>query len=145
MSVFDPKQVSVLLNGTQIKDWADGTDVIDAKHNADAGAYTIGASGTGVFVANADRSGTLTLKIKQHSADNTFLSRRLAQQRGAIQSFTPFTLDIRDLLNQDVVTATNGYFTTPPGFTRGAGHNPETWTLVFEVMEITLEKGFGNT
>ncbi|TWP35347.1 DUF3277 domain-containing protein, partial [Xylella fastidiosa subsp. fastidiosa] len=50
----------------------------------------------------------------------------------------------RDLLNQDVVTATQGYFTTPPGFTRGAGHNPETWTLVFEVMDITLEKGFGN-
>jgi len=144
MSLFDPKQVSVLINGTQIKDWADGSDVINAKNNVDAGAHTIGASGTGVFVANPDRSGTLVLKLKQHTADNKFLGGMLAQQRNSIKGFTPITLEIRDLLNQDVVVATNGYFSTPPEYTRGNGHNAETWTISFEQMDIKLERGLGN-
>lgn len=141
MAVFDPKEVSVLLDGREISDWSDGSDVVKFEFSADAGEWVIGANGTGVFVANTDKSGTLTLKIKQHSDDNAYLSKLFNQQKNSIKTFTPFTLAIRDLLNGDVITATKGYFTTPTGFTRGQGHNAQEWAIKFEQGIMHLEKG----
>lgn len=141
MAVFDPKQVVVLLDGKEISDWADGSDVISAVNQVDAGQLVIGANGTGVFIANPDNSGKLTLKIKQHSADNAYLSKLFNQQKSSIKTFLPITLSIRDLINDDVVTANKGYFTTPTDYVRGNGHNAQTWTIVFEQMTMNLEKG----
>lgn len=141
MAVFDPKEVSVLLDGREISDWADGSDVISMTYEADDGEYVIGANGTGVFVANTNKSGKLVLKVKQHSEDNAFLIKLRNQQKNSIKTFNPMTLSIRDLMNGDVITAIKGYFTTPPGFVRGQGHNPEVWTIVFEQMTMHLEKG----
>ncbi len=141
MAVFDPKQVIVLLDGKEISDWSDGSDVISAVNQVDAGQLVIGANGTGVFIANPDNSGKLTLKIKQHSADNAYLSKLFNQQKSSIKTFSPITLSIRDLINDDVVTASKGYFTTPTDYVRGNGHNAQTWTIVFEQMTMNLEKG----
>ena len=141
MAVFDPKQVVVLLDGKEISDWADGSDVINATNQVDAGQMVIGANGTGVFIANPDQSGKLTLKIKQHSEDNAYLSKLFNQQKTSIKTYLPMTLAIRDLINDDVVTASKGYFTTPAPYMRGNGHNATTWTIVFEKMTMNLEKG----
>ncbi|MFC0969131.1 phage protein [Pasteurella multocida] len=141
MAVFDPKEVSVLLDGREISDWADGADVISVAYSVDDGEYVIGADSRGIFIANTDKSGTLTLKVKQHSEDNAYLSKLRNQQKNSIKTFAPMTLSIRDLMNGDVVTATKGYFTTPPSFVRGQGHNPETWTIKFESVVMNLEKG----
>ncbi|VFR20212.1 Phage-related protein [plant metagenome] len=138
---FDPNQISLLLSGVEIKDFADGADVIAVSHSGPAGAYTMGATGRGVFIANADRSGTLTLKLLQHSDDNKYLSDRLAAQRNSLKTFEPLTLEIRDLLNEDQATGLRGYFTDLPTFTRGAGHNTSTWVIAFETITIKNEKG----
>ncbi|AOJ86729.1 hypothetical protein WS87_08610 [Burkholderia sp. MSMB0856] len=144
MAVFDPKQVSVLINGVPIDDWSDGADVIQAEYNTDAGATTIGANGKGVFVASANQSGKVTLKIKQHSPDNKYLNGLRTQQETRLKSFTPLELNIRDLLNEDVVTASKGFFTTRPKFARGDGHNPTEWVIEFETLNMELEKGLWN-
>lgn len=138
---FDPSQISLLLSGVEIKEFADGADVIAVAHSGPAGGYTMGATGRGVFVSNADRSGTLTLKLLQHGADNKYLADRLAAQRNSLKTFEPFTLEIRDLLNEDQVTGLRGYFTDLPTFTRGAGHNASTWVIAFENITIKNEKG----
>ncbi|MGF6878358.1 phage structural protein [Paraburkholderia sp. MM5477-R1] len=144
MASFDPKQVSVLINGVPIDDWSDGADVIQAEYNADAGALTVGANGTSIFVASADDSGQVTLKIKQHSPNSKYLNALRVQQQSNLKTFTPLELNIRDLLNDDVVTASKGYFTTRPKYTRGAGHNPTEWVMVFETLNMNLEKGIWN-
>lgn len=141
MARFDPTEMSVLLDGREISDWADGADVIDLSYQTDDGEYVIGANGTGVFVANSNKSGKLTLKIKQHSEDNEYLSKLRNQQKNSIKTFTPMTLTIRDLMNGDVATGIKGYFTTPPKLTRGQGHNSTDWVIVFEKINIKLEKG----
>lgn len=141
MARFDPKEVTVLIDGREISDWADGADVISIAYQTDDGEYVIGANGTGVFVANTNKSGKLTLKIKQHSSDNAHLIKLRNQQKNSLKTFMPMTLSIRDLMNGDVVTATKGYFTTPPTFVRGQGHNAQTWTFVFEQMTLNLEQG----
>ena len=141
MAVFDPKQVSVLINDWRVTDWADGTDVIHAQFSVDHGALTIGAGGTGVFVQNPDESGTLTLGVKQHSPDNAHLDTLRRLQRANIKAFLPLQLSIRDLLNEDVVTGVQGFFTTPPEYTRGTSANHTTWTFVFGIMTMRLERG----
>ena len=115
--------------------------MINATNQVDAGQMVIGANGTGVFIANPDQSGKLTLKIKQHSEDNAYLSKLFNQQKTSIKTYLPMTLAIRDLINDDVVTASKGYFTTPAPYVRGNGHNATTWTIVFEKMTMNLEKG----
>lgn len=110
-------------------------------YSVDDGEYIIGADGRGIFIANTDKSGTLTLKVKQHSEDNAYLIKLRNQQKNSIKTFAPLTLSIRDLMNGDVVTATKGYFTTPPNFVRGQGHNAQTWTIKFENVVMNLEKG----
>lgn len=141
MATFDPKEVVVLLDGREISDWADGSDVINFAFQTDDGEMIIGADGMGIYIANTNRSGKLTLKVKQHSEDNAYLIKLRNQQKERIKTFTPMTLAIRDLMNGDLVTATKGYFTTPPNFVRGQGHNAQTWTFVFEKGAMNLEKG----
>lgn len=141
MAIFDPKQVTVLLNGREISDWADGSDVINLTANQPAGAYTMGVGGTGVFVANPDGSGKLTLKIKQHSPDNEFLSKLFNKQKANIKIASALTLSIRDLINDDTATGVKGYFTDSPAYARGNGHNATTWVIEFERVTIKLEKG----
>lgn len=141
MAVFDPRQVVLTLNGVTIDGWADGADVINIAQEADAGEWVMGADGFGVFVANSDESAVLTLKLKQHCNSNNHLSKLFKQQRRTLKGFKPFRLEIRDLLNDDLVSAVNGYFTKSPAYVRGQGHNATTWTFKFEKMEFNLEKG----
>ncbi len=138
---FDPALHSVLINGYEIKDWADGGDVISYAYVTDAGAMTIGARGRGVFVANQNRSTTLTIKLLQHSPDNKFLNRLSALQRSNMKGFTALTLSIRDLINEDRASGTSGFFTTLPGLVRGNAHNDTTHVIVFEQGNIILENG----
>jgi hypothetical protein len=138
---FDPKLHSVLLNGYEIKDWADGADVISYAYQTDAGAMTIGSRGRGVFVANQNRSTILTLKLLQHTPDNKYLNRLAAQQRNNLKTFVPLILAIRDLINEDRATGIQGFFTTLPGLVRGNAHNDTTHVIVFEQGNIVLEDG----
>lgn len=144
MSVFDPTQVVVLLNGVQISDFGEKGDAIELKPGVPAGNYTMGVTGKGTFVLDPDKSATLTLNLQQHSPDNRWLNQQKALQRGNIRAFIPFTLEIRDLLNEDLATAQRGYFTELPGYARGTSAKNTVWTIVFENHDISLEKGYGN-
>jgi hypothetical protein len=144
MKQFDPKQVTVVLGGRTFGDWSDGGDVITLEPTGDAGAPTEGADGRGVFVHNPSRAHKLTLKIKQHSEDNRILNQWHALQRSNPKAFTPLTLTVRDLLNEDAATASNGMFQGAPKLVRGNGHNGMEWSIWFETGSITLEKGLGH-
>ncbi|MBP6018798.1 MAG: DUF3277 family protein [Burkholderiaceae bacterium] len=138
---FDPKLHSVLINGYEINGWAKGGDVVSYVYNSDAGALTVGARGGGVFVANQDRSTTLTLKLLQHSPDNKFLQRLSSVQRNDLKAFVPLTLAIRDLINEDRASGVTGFFTTLPGLVRGDTANDTTHVIVFTSGNIVLEDG----
>ena len=132
---FDIKQVSVILNGYTLTGLSDDTSSIDVKFTGDAGKYTIGANGKGVWIANPDCSGTLTIKLLQQHQDNAWAAQQHALQRSDLKAFTPFSLNIRDLINNDLVTGTSGMFKTASGYTRGNQHNPGTWVIEFESLQ----------
>lgn len=142
--IFDPKQVSVIINNVQISDWADGADVINYTPISELATRTAGADGRGAIVLNPDEGFTLVLKLKQNSADNEKLQTMCNKQRANIKSFGLLSLDIRDLLNEDVATGQNGVFSVRPGFTRGVGHNPGQWTIIFDKGTVTQAKGAFN-
>ena len=144
MAVFDPKQVSVVLNGVQISDWADGADVISYTPISERATRTAGADGRGVIVLNPDNGHTLVLKIKQNSADNERLQEMCDKQSANIKSFGLLSLDIRDLLNDDLATGESGVFSNISGFVRGVGHNACEWTILFDVGTIKRTKGVFN-
>ena len=144
MSVFDPSQMSVIIDGRAITTWGEKGDMLTLTPGAPAGAYTMGSDGKGVFVVDPDKSATLVLNLPQHSADNKWFSQQKAMQQNSIRSFIPKTLEITDLLNGDVVSAQKGYFTELPPYARGTAAKNTVWTLVFETHSSNLAEGFGN-
>ena len=144
MALYDTKQIALVLNGYEIGSFDESSDSVSITQTNDAGAYTVGANGRGVFVANGDESGTLTLKVLQHSEDNQVLNEMFNQQRNSIKSFTPIEMHLKDVLNGDEITGYNGFFTTPSAFTRGTAHNATTWTIQFERIYSKLKKGAFN-
>lgn len=143
MAYFDIKQVNLSLNARAITGFT-ADAAISLAATKDAGAWTMGASGKGVWTANPDTSGTLTLTLMQNHPDNAWLSQQFALQRNNLRAFTPFSLVLRDLLNSDIVTASNGMFTTPPTIARGSDVGNCVWKIMFESVQFTLAPGYGN-
>ncbi|WXG60546.1 phage protein [Campylobacter concisus] len=115
MARYQHDTIVLLINGYEITAYADGSDVISIENAADAGAYTIGASGRGVFTGSCNQSGTLTLKLLQHSEDCKFLQDLYNQQRTEFKSFSPMTMEFKDTLNGDELSGLNGFFVNDGG------------------------------
>lgn len=142
--LFDIKQISFVMNGYSFTGFTSDTDAIDVQFNGDAGKWTIGSNGKGIWVANPDASGKVTIKLMQQHKDNAYLSNQFALQRSDPKSFTAYSLTIRDLLNNDLVSGSKGYHSTPLKFTRGGQHNPGTWVIEFESLQQVLGQPYEN-
>ncbi|MBR8461477.1 DUF3277 family protein [Campylobacter sp. faydin G-24] len=141
MARYQHDYAVLLLNGYEINAYADGADALSIENGADAGAYTIGASGKGVFLGSCNQSGTLTLKLLQHSEDVKFLQDLYNTQRNNFKAFTPLTMEFKDTLNGDSVVGLNGFFVSDGNFSRGDGHNPAEFKISFERISKKLENG----
>jgi len=138
---YDHKQSVLALSGYNITAFDESGDSLSIAPAGDIGAYTIGAGGRGVFVATGNESGTLTLKLLQHSEDNQFLSNQYNLQVSSLKAFTPIEMYFKDTINGDELVGTRGYFTTPPTTARGTSHNAATWTITFEKVTTKYAKG----
>lgn len=140
---FDLKQVAVLISGREINEFADGADSLDVSPLADVGALTIGANGHGVFTKTNNNAVRLTMNLLQNSEDNEYLCELYNRQEKRFKNFKALELYIEDTLNGDVYTASEGYFTIRPSFTRGNQTNSSTWVIDFVNGETKLAKGAG--
>lgn len=73
MRTFDFRKVSCTFKGQVITGFMDGT-AIDVGRDNDSFTRHVGADGEVSRAANADKSGTATLTLKQDSASNDMLS-----------------------------------------------------------------------
>lgn len=138
---YDHNQSVLALSGYNITAFDETGDSVSIAPAGDVGAYTIGSSGSGVFIATGNQSGTLTIKLLQHSEDNQFLSNQYNLQVNSLKAFTPIEMYFKDTINGDAVVGTRGYFTTPPTIARGTAHNATTWTITFEKITTNYTKG----
>lgn len=79
MSVYDPKDVKVVVNGTIITGFAEGT-FVQCQKNTETYSMDVGAQGEVDFAKSADNTGQITLTIKQTSPSSSFLT-KLAKGR----------------------------------------------------------------
>jgi hypothetical protein len=70
---FDPKNVSVIIGGTIIGGFTDGT-FITAERNEDMWTLKVGVDGIGTRVKTNNQSGKITLTLHQSSPSNDYLS-----------------------------------------------------------------------
>lgn len=144
MARYQHDYAVLLLNGYEITGYADGSDAISIENAVDAGAYTIGASGKGVFLGSCNQSGTLTIKLLQHSEDCKFLQDLYNKQRNDFKNFSPIEMEFKDTLNGDEITGLNGFFLNNGTFSRGDSHNPTEFKIAFESINRKLENGADN-
>jgi hypothetical protein len=67
MDVFDFKKVSTIADGVIITGWMDG-EVISVEKNEDDVIPHVGAGGDVTYAESADKTGTITLTLKQTSS-----------------------------------------------------------------------------
>ncbi|TDB43206.1 phage protein [Photorhabdus luminescens] len=144
MALYKHHQSILTLNGYEITAFDESADSVAIAPIGDDGTYTIGASGRGVFVFTGNESGTLTIKLLQHSEDNKFLMDLRNLMINNPKIFTPIEMYFKDTLNGDEIMGSRGFFTTPPTISRGTGHNAMTFVIQFERVVTKLAKGMYN-
>ncbi|MGJ5719635.1 phage protein [Morganella sp. B601] len=144
MAVYRHDRSILMLNGYEITAFDESSDSLSIAPVGDDGAMTVGAAGRAVFVFTGNESGTLTIKLLQHSADNEFLSGLRNHILNSQSAPTPVEMYFKDTWNGDEIIGERGFFTTPPTQARGTGHNAQTWTLQFERVVTKLAKGAFN-
>ena len=70
---YDPKRVSVVVDGTYLTGFMDGTFVKSEKNEDNIKAH-VGADGEVTFTEVADNTGTITVTLKQNSSSLVKLS-----------------------------------------------------------------------
>ncbi|NBM97334.1 phage protein [Proteus sp. G2660] len=144
MALYRHDRSILTINGYEITAFDESGDSISVAPIGDDGAFTIGASGGGVFVFTGNESATLTIKLLQHSADNKFLSDLRNQILNSQSAPAPIEFYLKDTWNGDEIVGHVGFFTTPPTIARGTSHNPTQWVLQFEKVITKLAKGAHN-
>jgi phage terminase large subunit-like protein len=127
---------AVVVSGVEITGWAEGDDVIDIQHAADAISSTVGAGGEMVTSISADRSGTIKFKLQQTSPSNKFLNDLLDAQRLGSASFAPIQIKFQDLGRNDVADGASCYIKKSAGIKRGAKANSQEWEFVAERLDL---------
>lgn len=123
-STIDPLLHSAVFNGYIIVGVAEGS-WFTLEQGADAATKTVGAYGDVTYTYSADRSATVTVRLKQDSPSNAILQRMAdARARG------PFEFrDSNNLTGLVVARAPVATIATRPSLARGAEENINEWTF----------------
>lgn len=80
MKSYDPKKVSMIVDGTFVVGFMDGT-FIGTEKNEDNVIPHVGAQGDVTYSESADETGTITITLKQDSSSLPFLQSLSKQKR----------------------------------------------------------------
>ena len=132
---------NIVLNvkGIVIDNYAEGDDDITVEPLVDAATTKVGADGHMVASISANRGCRVVIKLQQTSPGNAVMQRFYNLQLVAGAAFSPLSLGMKDVMLQDVVTATGGLITKQATLKRGAQANDTEWTLEFE--HYTVDAG----
>lgn len=139
MQTYSFKNVSLFVNGRPMTDYYEGDDVITVARREDAASDVVGADGKMGVAIHANRSGTVTFRLKQTSLDAGYLYALVnAMQAG---SFTVASVQVKDSRRGDLAVGTAGYILKPADMTRGQGINVQEWTIVLEDINTSAKDG----
>jgi len=122
VDTYDPRDVMVVVDGTVITGFAEGTFVTAEKASDNYVKY-VGAQGEVARSRNADPTGTITVTLNQTSPSNSFLN-SLARSK---DTFSAFVIDRNT--QQVQAGGSECWIQKPASISRGAEIETREWTI----------------
>jgi hypothetical protein len=144
MRVFQFGNVTAVLDAAhEVTGYAAGDDVIKAERSVDGASHVMGADGSMAMAISSDKSGTVTFKLLQTSSTNRYLLQRYALQEAGSRTFTPISLNVKDVHRLDVIIGIAGYLKKLPMIQRGEKTAEQEWSIVFQQLWFDLGDAMG--
>ena len=136
---YDPSQVVLSVGGATISGFTDSTFITVAR---DEDAYTkvVGADGQVSRAKNANKSGSVTITLKQSSASNDILSALAAADEAGNAGLVPIL--IKDILGTTYVSSTAAWIKKLPDMAMAKEVSDREWVLDCDALTIFVG---GNT
>lgn len=132
---YDPRDVSVVVDGHIVVGFAEGS-LVQAEKNEDDVSMYVGSQGEVTFVDSADNTGTITLTLKHDSPSN----RKLMELRNDKE---PFSVRVTDKnFDGDVsVGGSQARIQKAPPFNRGDSVEETEWAILVADWDQVFEDG----
>ena len=133
LRTYDPKSVVVSIGGVPMGGYADGTFLLIDR---DENAFTkvTGADGTSTRVKSNNRSGSMTITLKQSSPSNDILSGFAALDELSNTGVVPIL--IKDLSGNSLYFSATGWIQKFPSSEFGKEINNRDWILDLVDVDI---------
>ena len=128
MQTYSPEDTILICGGSIISGYADGT-FISIEREVDAYTKVVGADGEVSRTRSANRSGTLTLTLKQTSNSNKVLGAKQAlDEAGDLGVFNCQMVDNNGYL----LFSSRAWIRKPPTFEYGTDEGNREWSIDLE-------------
>jgi len=133
---YDPKSVVVSIGGVPMSGYADGTFLV-VDRDEQAFTKVTGADGTSTRVKSNNRSGSMTLTLKQSSPSNDVLSGFTALDELSNSGVVPIL--IKDLSGNSLYFSATGWVQKFPSSEFGKEINNREWVL--DLVDVDMFVG----
>lgn len=134
---YDPKAIVFTFLGQSLSGYADGT-FVKVERNEDAMKLVVGADGESTRTRSRNKSGKITLTLRQESVSNDVLSAaRQLDERGLPGGRGPCS--VKDLRGTTLAHADDAWIVKSPPIERGKDAGSSEW--VFETGSVDLFAG----
>lgn len=134
-SVYDHTLSILSLDGHRITDYTGSATCL--QFNPVGEKFTREQGFARSFINRTPNNGVeVVIELMQGSDDSKFLQNRLNSQLQNIATHVPIQGFYKDLCDKEERVLTDGYILVQPSSAKGGGHNPKTWTIVFDKEEI---------
>ena len=130
---YDPKNISVIVDGKIISGFGDGTFVLVERNNQ-AWNLKVGVDGEGTRAKSNDLSGKFTFTLMQSSASNDVLSALAVADEQSSSGAVPVL--IRDNLGTSLCTALTAWVQKIANLEDAKEVSPRTWVLETDQLNM---------
>lgn len=135
LKTYDPAQVTVAIAGAIMSGYTDGT-FVEITRNDVSWNTVVGADGIVSRAKSNNRSGTLTLTLKQTSPSNDVLSGFLIADE--LSNRGVFPVLVKDLSGTSIFFSAQAYITQFATATFGKEIQDRTWTITLADVDMLV-------
>ncbi len=133
VKTYDPKEVSVIVNGNIIGGFGEGS-MVRVNRREDAFALTIGVTGEGTRSKSNDRSASIEIELLQSSLSNDVLSGLATADDVSNTGAVP--IEVRDHNGTSIYSAETAWVMKIADSEFGAEATNRVWTLETDSLQV---------
>lgn len=135
LRTYNPAEVTVAIGGAIMSGYTDGT-FVEIARNSPSWITAVGADGTVTRGKSNDRSGSLTLTLKQSSPSNDILSGILIADE--LSNRGVFPVLVKDLSGTSIFFSAQAYINTFATASYGKDIADRTWTITLADVDMLV-------